>query len=397
VISIMLRRSLFLAIALAVLLQAGANQVRGQAIRKFVETVRLGTDINDTTYLEPTVGAVLPDGGVVVGNIGRTEIRFNIYDAKGQLRHTFGRKGKGPGEFATISTIGVIRDSLWIGDGTLGRITLFGKDGSLGRTIPVPAGGYPVLLLDGTSSVIAHLPYTGLDDPLAWPSMMKKAGPPIPARVVHVNAKGDSIGAFVAGQFRPRVRDHARKSGQYSAGPQPWDDALLVAGYPSGNGVVAVDRTVDTKNPHYTVTRFDGNGKVVFQTKMRYQPRRVTDEDIATVDDLARASEDLHPPGNELQRIERAHMHHKMKQSLWIPPHMTSVSAIVPGGDGTLWIGRDEEKGERKWGLLSSSGKAQYEIVLAGSARVLAGDANHLWYTFTADEGRQILVGGRFQ
>ena len=85
-------------------------------------------------YLFDRIGDVrlLGDGGILVVNHGSTEIR--VYDAAGAYLRTIGARGDGPGEFQGISNVLPQGDSLFVFDGRLRRVSIFGVDGSLRAT-----------------------------------------------------------------------------------------------------------------------------------------------------------------------------------------------------------------------------------------------------------------------
>jgi hypothetical protein len=72
----------------------------------------------------------LADGRVVVANGGSNELRF--YDSSGRYVRALGRKGQGPGEFASLSGMHLVgRDSLYVFDQTLRRVSIFDTRGTL--------------------------------------------------------------------------------------------------------------------------------------------------------------------------------------------------------------------------------------------------------------------------
>jgi len=83
----------------------------------------------------------LPDGGIVLLDGSSRELRF--FDGNGQLRHRFGRKGKGPGEFQApylVPTPG--SDSLLVFDGALRRFHWISNDGE-GYRLVTPEQRWP--------------------------------------------------------------------------------------------------------------------------------------------------------------------------------------------------------------------------------------------------------------
>ena len=79
----------------------------------------------------------LPDGRLAVLNGGSYEIR--VYDGDGNHQASWGGEGGGPGEFLAPWTM--LRwpgDSVAVWDGRARRITVFARDGTLGRSFTVP-------------------------------------------------------------------------------------------------------------------------------------------------------------------------------------------------------------------------------------------------------------------
>lgn len=82
-------------------------------------------------------GALLPDGGVVVGNSGTGELRF--FDRSGTLTRTAGRQGRGPGEFRAVSWLQPYRgDSLLVFDLYLQRFSVWTPAGAFARSFQLP-------------------------------------------------------------------------------------------------------------------------------------------------------------------------------------------------------------------------------------------------------------------
>lgn len=60
------------------------------------------------------------------------------FDLGGKYLGTFGREGAGPGEFQ-LPRLRVVRDEIWVSDARLQRLTIFGLNGDLVRTVSPPA------------------------------------------------------------------------------------------------------------------------------------------------------------------------------------------------------------------------------------------------------------------
>jgi hypothetical protein len=92
------------------------------------------------TQLERVFGALrLPDGRVVIGNSGSSELRF--FDARGQFLHASSRKGAGPGEFGAMSSIRprLFGPQLIVDDNENRRVNVFDGEGKFQRTFRLEA------------------------------------------------------------------------------------------------------------------------------------------------------------------------------------------------------------------------------------------------------------------
>ena len=89
---------------------------------------------------------------------GRGDVLPRRFDAAGRFQSTIGRIGDGPGEFREPVAWGELGgDSLLVADVTLRRASVFGTDGSVARTFPLPVGARTVLV-GSDRSLVANVP-----------------------------------------------------------------------------------------------------------------------------------------------------------------------------------------------------------------------------------------------
>ena len=145
---------------------AGAERETGWRVDS-IPDLDIGADPSDAQQQLFRVNGItqLEEGRVVVVNAGSQEVRF--YDGA-RLVHSVGREGEGPGEFRFPMLVrGPEGDSLLILDLFANRVSVFGRDGTLGRTITSSARiGQPIGMLGNqrllTSGSTAR---AGLDTP----------------------------------------------------------------------------------------------------------------------------------------------------------------------------------------------------------------------------------------
>ena len=87
---------------------------------------------------EATAGIRLSNGNIVV--VDNSDLTLRVFDSAGTALMSIGRKGKGPGEFQDISVLARCGgDSIFVFDNTLERLTVFGPNGAIARTTPIPS------------------------------------------------------------------------------------------------------------------------------------------------------------------------------------------------------------------------------------------------------------------
>jgi hypothetical protein len=130
-----------------------------------------------------------PGGEIAVLDAGSGEVRF--FDREGAFLRSFGREGDGPGEFQFIRFAGLARDSIWIYDSRLNRLTFVDLATSGFRSAPVEARalnlGAPGALADGSLLLTADVMLGATPDDLE--SGMGRSD----AAYVHVAATGETI------------------------------------------------------------------------------------------------------------------------------------------------------------------------------------------------------------
>lgn len=134
----------------------------------------------------------LADGSIVVADAGSHQVRG--YAPDGAVRWTVGRDGAGPGEFRQLSNLAPFRgDSVVAFDYGLGRATVIGPDGGVGRAFH-PYGPTPaierLLAIDDTT-LVAQVS--------AYERMEGNAGLfRIPSHVVTISASGAVVDTIAA-------------------------------------------------------------------------------------------------------------------------------------------------------------------------------------------------------
>lgn len=132
-------------------LAAGDGLVDADAVPRLVarEELRIGS-ANDPDSGFTRIGPVELDADGNVYVVESSEREILVFDTGGRRIRTIGRAGDGPGEFRFPNRMGVVGDTLWVGEDLARRVTLFSREGRVHRTIR--AGSHPHTGSDGRAS-----------------------------------------------------------------------------------------------------------------------------------------------------------------------------------------------------------------------------------------------------
>src|SRR5690606_14633985 len=99
----------------------GSDHIAAAPELEAEEVVRVGS-VDDPDAGFSRIGGITVDGQGGVHVLESQEKQIRVYDWNGVQIRTFGRDGAGPGEFKSPRLIGYRRDTLAVGDASLGRI-----------------------------------------------------------------------------------------------------------------------------------------------------------------------------------------------------------------------------------------------------------------------------------
>ena len=298
-------------------------------------SLEIGSALGTDAYSLFRVGSVrrLSDGRIAVANRGTHQIR--IYDRDGTHLRDLGREGDGPGEFRSLgrmwSTPG---DSIVVDDG-LGRVTVFGPDGALTRTVRLLPHGARVEVF--------------LREPLASGHLLVESGAP---------AEAPKPGRFVVRTWvyerRTAEGVHLNDVDSLAGGPQ-W-------GRPDGGyqglplSVVFPSAAGDGTSLYLgaamraEVRRYSPSGQLTRVIRWTAPQREVTDE---VIDSYRSWREDLY--------AEAGMAGHAMRglEGMEYPATMPSYQRLLVDATGALWVERYAAPWEppQGWWVFDPDGK----------------------------------------
>ena len=117
------------------------------------EELRIGS-LNDAATAFGNIGAVRigPQNRIYIAEPLQQQLR--VFDSTGRPAGVIGRKGRGPGEFESITEMGFLGDTTYVLDALLRRISWFTATGEFIGSLQVTLSPFPrALFPDGTGAV----------------------------------------------------------------------------------------------------------------------------------------------------------------------------------------------------------------------------------------------------
>lgn len=389
-------------IALAFALSQSAAAQNAPATLR--EVMRINGATEDITGSETTT-QILRDNRVAFFDHGRGE--FIIFDSAGKRIGKFGRPGEGPGEFGapigrTYSLqVGLIGDSMFVGNRNMRRTAIFGPDMKFVRQFPHPPRITPVTTynarasLDGDRILVRadlgeQIPAKRPDgtDFMSWTTtdsaivILAKDGS-IERRLASVPPSNSS--AMIPRPDRPIGRPAA----------VPFGGSPLNAESPDADriAIVAVNATVGRGTFTVTVTR-TATGQQIYSKSFPFTPEPVT----ARMRDsaLARADSSINRGSDPAENTQlRALVRERM------PTTVTPFRQLTVGADGTAWLRKTgPNEGPDQYVVIDASGNLLPEVIMPRkNMRLLTGTRTSIWALERDDDGFvsvvRMMIGGR--
>lgn len=350
--------------------------------------VRIGSVAGEIVLGRVLDGAIGPDGGVYV--LDGQEAAVRVFDETGRPLRTVGRKGAGPGEFATPRRMGFLGDTLWVWDASQRRVTLFESGETLLATVPVPtaeslaedvAQGFGGLASHGkalisTRSLSPILPSTD-----RFPLLVMDRDGGIGTDTIAALDQRHASAVFIAltggGTWSPSGSNRSLPSPDQirsiEVASQPFSDISVWDVTSAGESVVMVDRNAaDVPGDHaYTFTRVRLTGDTTFSVRRPYQPIAIP---AAVTDSI-------------VARYTRTFDEAVIRDVLFLPPFYPPVDAVVAGRDGTIWLGREAVAGAstQRWEVFDDAGEPLAGLDLPAGLTVHDAAADAIWGVVTDD------------
>ena len=323
----------------------------------------------------------------------RLDPSVRVFDANGRFLRYIGRRGRGPGEFEGLETIGLRGDSLWTFDRALQRLTLFTPSGEYARAVSVAAAALPrdvyarpvVLGWPSDNSMLVY--FATRPDVLARSRTEQReafvdVAPPATMRdSMWLDADHGVYGI-------PQPSGRAQRPGTVPAdilGFQPFPADALLRVASRGGGVLVVDRpAAATSGPDsFGLIRLRTVSDTIFARSVSYVPVRLPQE----VRDSALSSATA-----ELREIFQGHsdrgVRSAIEERLYLPANYPPVIDAVAGEDGSSWIQlRTASHTQATWYVFDDRGHVRWRVEIPLNLRPLAVDGERVWAVHSGPDG----------
>jgi len=319
------------------------------------------------------------------------EFQIRSYDSTGRRTGAIGRKGAGPGEFQDVSAVSWVGDTLFVFDMGLHRVSYFGPDNRLLRTVAIPRGLNLTAKTSATDSTIWGF------SPFAAFANGEMIGE---ARL--------NIGRTSESSRNVLVAQSSRNTFRLIATPPSYDDERWMMWYSGfGNTVPFVLQpqvrwasdgskiaflTADqrTNVGKFFVAVHDSGGKLLYEKSFSYRgipiPGSVADSAINASFPL-RVAVLEGPPNSQWQTLAKKRM----------PATFSLVERIVIGGDGRTWLTLRATPSGQEVVVLDARGAPSAVVSLPRNARIEQTDASQIWVTQRDGDGLPSVVRYRMR
>lgn len=315
-----------------------------------------------TTGIESTqiLQGVSSHGGMLAV-LRRTEPLFVQFAPSGQKVASFGRRGRGPGEFGEPGAIGWRGDSIWVWDGGRRQIIVFQRDGRFLRSVPLPNEGQGTMLDNGSVTVHPRQ-YLLPPGPISYS---------LQVRTLVDTGFGLGEPIFVV-DFSYGILSYRRRGGTV-ARLQPFEDGPIFSPAPDGSGFILIERGGPrvTAMGAFLVKKIGASGQTLLSVMVRYHPRPISADLVRiVVDDILR--EDPSPAEQGLAD--------RVRSALEVPEFLPPVTSLLVGDDGTIWIRRERtSEPATEWTVLDNTGHKLFSAKIDNSLRLLAANRTGFW------------------
>jgi hypothetical protein len=304
---------------------------------------------------------------------------IRIHEADGRLVKTFGKAGEGPGEFGMpgfMGWIGGAKDTLWVSDFRLPRVSWFLADGTFVRTTQITTEPYKEVMRMQVQSVLAD--GTALGRP-SYPSQMLADGSITSIPILHFPLAGGSAEPAAEtealhGQLSISLGDGTSYSNQ------PFGDDALTTTSGSHERVFIVDRRAATSatDARFRLTVITPAGDTVLSRDYPYEALQIPQAERDSV--LAAAIDRVAGFASRVG-ASRADAESEVKKHLFLPDFRPPFQSMTAASDGSIWLQWTRVPGdtENHWLGIDADGDLIAKLDLPMKTRLIDVERSTAW------------------
>jgi hypothetical protein len=302
------------------------------------------------------------------------------FDARGGFLGPIGRRGSGPGEFYSVFSVGLHRDSLWAMDPGLVRLTFFPRRGRGATTFSV-GNNAPLSASPAGPRVRSGLPIGVFPDGmLLFQESLRDSASPTGEKVegllLRTTRSLDVIDTVARYPMTHSGMGFVYRDGETHM-VQPFGDDPLFAVSRDGSVLVVVSRPAQRRGApgRFTVTAWQDGKAKVFSREIGYTPRRLARAVVDSVVGLL-----AQPGGRDAPRTPVTA--DSVRRRLYRPGYYPPVKDVKVARDGTIWLQVNFGDGPAdgaEWLQLSSHGFELGRVVLPVNFKLLEAERRALW------------------
>ncbi|MEX2284652.1 MAG: 6-bladed beta-propeller [Gemmatimonadota bacterium] len=276
---------------------------------------------------------VISDGTLFVADGGSSSIR--VFDGTGKFIRQWGRRGRGPGEFQSVSRMLFRGDTVFTVDTRQMRVTAFAQDGTVRQTWPI--GGTSLNLAIAFAAVDGGWLMQAANTPREWVNSAPSVGT-VRQLTTHIGvanklgAAPDSLRRVVSYQSQRWMAVHVRGVAPQLVIPLFEPQPNHAADY---RGHVYVNR-----DGSYRVDVLDSHGKTVRSLTRRHVPVPVTSAQVTRFRAQVNAHYDTTRGGPQAAVLAQARAGQLARAELLTPRTIPPAGRIMVSAGGVVWVER---------------------------------------------------------
>lgn len=365
-----------------VLLTVAVRTASTQAVPEVRLTRELRIDAAEHDLSPIAFVAVAPNGAIAVSQPQDGFIRF--FDVRGTFLGTFGKIGRGPGEFADLArnATGWIGDTLWVSDFSTRRFTLIAPARTLLRTVPFiqsvtlrpPETETPRVTSVQARSLVAgsqQLATVNLADDSPWPGGRHSSMP-----LIRVDSASVVQNVIAWHPGRASCMVSARVGNGFTSAVIPFCSTPIEEF--SADGARYAMAIVVGDGGSYRLSVIRSSGDTIVTRTYPYElvrvPKAVADSVIER-----RIGRQTGPAAD-------------MWRSAKIPANYPPLARVLLGRDETVWIEKFSISGNRDWVVLDGKGNVAARVAVPRSIHLVVASRDQIWAIETDDDGLQHIL-----